>query len=203
MSDMSYKSLLSFSLLVALAIPVSAAQVGEPAPGFTATDINGKSHKLSDYKGKIVVLESYNFDCPFCANHVKTGAMQELQEFAAKNDVVWLLVNSTHKGHPSYRTPEQAKAEIKKHDLKVTAWLDDHSGEIGKLYGMRTTPHMFVINKEGLLAYDGAIDDKPASDGDPRKAKNYVRAALEKLLAGEGVEVSKTRPYGCAVKYGT
>ena len=144
------------TLLGAASVAFAAAEIGKPAPDFTATDINGQTHKLSDYKGKIVVLESYNYDCPFCANHFKTGAMQELQAELSGKGVVWLLVNSVNPKHPSYRTPEAAKKEWDSLKIKATAWLDDSSGQIGKAYGMKTTPQMFVINKDGVLAYQGA-----------------------------------------------
>lgn len=179
----------------------AAAEVGKPAPDFTGTDINGKTVKLADFKGKIIVLESYNSDCPFCHNHVKTGAMQELQKDLTTKGVIWLIVNSVNPNNPSHRTPEQAREEWTREKINATAWLDDSSGDIGHLYGMKTTPHMFVIDKDGTLVYDGAIDDRPSPGGDPRTAHNYVRDAVTKLLAGEKVEVSKTKPYGCAVHY--
>jgi peroxiredoxin len=179
-----------------------AAEIGKAAPGFTAADINGKIVKLSDYKGKIVVLESYNLDCPFCANHFMTGAMQELQKELTSKGIVWLMVNSVNPNNSSYRTPEQARGEWNKLKLNATAWLDDSSGKIGKEYGMRTTPHMFVVDKDGVLVYSGAIDDRASPDGDPRTAHNYVRDAVGKLLAGQKVTVSQTKPYGCGVKYG-
>ena len=180
----------------------AAAEIGKPAPDFSGTDINGKTIKLADYKGKIVVLESYNSDCPFCANHFQTGAMQELQKELTGKGVIWLMVNSVNAKHSSYRTPEQARAEWKSEKINATAWLDDNSGAIGKLYGMKTTPHLFVIDQSGALAYDGAIDDQPSPGGDPRKARNYVREAVGKIQAGEKVSVSQTKPYGCAVHYG-
>ena len=189
------------TLLTSTAALFAAAEIGKPAPGFTATDINGKTHNLSDYAGKIVVLEAYNLDCPFCHNHFKTGAMQELQAGMVARGVVWLMVNSTNPRSPSYRTPEKARKEWAAQKMKATAWLDDSSGEIGKAYGMRTTPHMFVIAKDGTLAYQGAIDDKAESSGDPRKARNYVRETVDKLLAGEKPSVTQTKPYGCGVKY--
>jgi peroxiredoxin len=184
-----------------LALAVQAVEVGKPAPDFTATDINGKTVKLSDYKGKIVVLESYNSDCPFCNNQYKTGAMQALQKDLAAKGVVWLLVNSVNPNNPSHRTPEQAKAELAAEKMDVTAWIDDSSGAVGHLYGMKTTPHMFVIDKNGMLVYDGAIDNKPDPFHDPSKAQNYVSEAVNALLAGKPVEVSQTKPYGCSVKY--
>jgi peroxiredoxin len=186
--------------LVALGV-ARAAEVGKPAPDFTATDIEGKTHKLSDYKGKIIVLESYNLDCPFVGNHYKTGAMQELQAELTAKGVVWFVVNSVNAKHPSYRPPEKARQEWAAQKMKATAWLDDSSGNIGRAYGMKTTPHMFVIAKDGTLAYAGAIDDRPASEGDPRTARNYVREAVEALLAGKPVPVAQTKPYGCGVKY--
>ena len=179
----------------------AAAEICKPAPDFTAKDIEGKTVKLSDYKGKIVVLESYNLECPFCANHFKTGAMQELQKEMTSKDVVWLMVNSVNPKHPNYRTPEQARAEWKSEKISATAWLDDSSGVVGKAYGMKTTPQMFVIDKTGTLVYNGAIDDKNTADHDPRKARNYVREAVGKVQAGEKVETAETKPYGCSVKY--
>jgi len=180
----------------------AAAEVGQPAPDFTATDINGKTHKLSDYEGKIVVLESYNLDCPFVHNHYRSGAMQELQRDMTAKGIVWLVVNSVNAKHPSYRAPEAARKEWAAQKMAATAWLDDSSGKIGKAYGMRTTPDMFVIDKQGVLVYQGAIDDRAASKGDPRTARNYVREAVQKLQAGEKLPVSQTKPYGCGVKYG-
>lgn len=197
------KQLLSLVAGLALAsgLAHAGAQVGRPAPDFTAQDITGKTHKLSDYQGKIVVLEAYNLDCPYCANHFKTGAMQELQAELVGKGVVWFVVNSTHAKHPSYRPPEKARQEFEAQKMRATAWLDDSSGAIGKAYGMKTTPHLFVIDKQGVLAYAGAIDDRPAAEGDPRKARNYVREAVKALLAGDKVAVAETKPYGCGVKY--
>jgi peroxiredoxin len=187
--------------IVASALLLHAVEVGQPAPDFTATDIDGKTHRLADFKGKIVVIEAYNLDCPYCANHYKTGAMQELQAYATSKGVVWLLVNSVNPKHPNYRTREAAKKECEAQKIKATAWIDDSSGTLGKAYGLKTTPHLIIIDKNGNIAYDGAIDDKPATSGDPRKARNYVREALDQLLAGEKVAVTKTKPYGCSVKY--
>jgi len=195
------KTIFAFTTMLALAASAFAVEIGKTAPDFTGTDINGKTVKLSDYKGKLVVIESYNSDCPFCHNHYKTGAMQDLQKELAAKGVVWLLVNSVNPKNFSHRTPEQAKQEMADEKMDVTAWLDDSSGAIGHLYGMKTTPHMFVIAADGTLAYDGAIDDRPAPSGDPRTAKNYVRAAVDALLAGKPVEVPQTKPYGCAVHY--
>jgi peroxiredoxin len=195
------KKLTALLATMALATATFAVEIGKPAPDFTGTDINGKTIKLSDYRGKIVVIESYNSDCPFCRNHYKTGAMQELQKNLEAKGVVWLIVDSVSKDNFSYRTPTQAQKEMADQKMHVTAWLDDSSGAIGHLYGMKTTPHMFVIAADGTLVYDGAIDNRPAPFGDPRTAKNYVSAAVDELLAGKPVAISQTKSYGCAVHY--
>ena len=193
----------TFTLLATLTLAASAfaLEIGKPAPDFAGTDINGKTVKLSDYKGKIVVIESYNSDCPFGHNHYASGAMQELQKDLAAKGVVWLLVDSVSPKNFSYRTPEQARKESADLKIAATAWLDDHTGDIGHLYGMKTTPHCFVVAADGTLVYDGAIDDRPQPFGDPRTAKNYVRAAVDELLAGKPVTVKQTKPYGCGVHY--
>jgi peroxiredoxin len=193
----------TLAILTALTFTASvfAVEVGKPAPDFTGTDINGKTIKLSDYKGKIVVIESYNSDCPFCHNHYTTGAMQELQKDLAAKGVVWLMVDSVNTKNFSYRTPEQARKESADLRIAATAWIDDNSGAIGHLYDMKTTPHTFVIAADGTLVYDGAIDNRPAPFGDPRTAKNYVSAAVDELLAGKSVTVAQTKPYGCGVHY--
>jgi peroxiredoxin len=195
------KKILALFAGLALTGSAFAVEIGKPAPDFTGTDINGQTVKLSDYKGKIVVLESYNSDCPFCHNHYATGAMQELQRDLAAKGVVWLLVDSVNTKNFSYRTPEQARKEFADLKIAATAWIDDHSGEIGYLYGMKTTPHVFVIAADGTLVYDGAIDDRPQPFGDPRTARNYVREAVNDLLAGKPVAVAQTKPYGCGVHY--
>jgi peroxiredoxin len=190
-------------LFAVVSAALAAAEVGKPAPEFTATDINGQAHKLSDYKGKVVVLESYNLDCPFCHNHYRSGAMQELQRDLTAKGVVWLLVNSVSPKYPNHRSAEAARKEWASQKINATAWLDDSSGAVGKAYAMRTTPHMFVIDARGMLVYEGAIDDRPAPNGDPRTAHNYVREAVQKLQAGDKLAVSQTKPYGCGVKYGS
>jgi peroxiredoxin len=195
------KKALALLAAMALATAAFAVEVGKPAPDFTGTDINGKTVKLSDFKGKIVVLESYNSDCPFCNNQYKSGAMQDLQKDLAAKGIVWLLVNSVNPKNFSHRTPDQAKQEIADKKIVANAWIDDSAGTIGHLYGMETTPHMFVIAKDGTLAYDGAIDNQPDPFHDPRTANNYVRDAVNNLLAGKPIEVSQSKPYGCAVKY--
>jgi peroxiredoxin len=195
-------TLATLTLIAALALTTSAfaVEIGKTAPDFTGTDINGKTVKLSDYKGKIVVVESYNSDCPFCHNQYG-GATQALQKQLTSEGVVWLMVNSVNPHNSSHRTPAQAQQEWKDLNINATAWIDDSSGDIGHLYGMKTTPHCFVINKDGTLVYEGAMDDQPDPVHDPKAARNYVKEAVNDLMAGKPIEVSQTKPYGCAVHY--
>jgi len=195
------KRILTSLFAVTLAASAFALDINKPAPDFSGTDINGKTVKLSDFKGKIIVIESYNSDCPFCNNQYKTGAMPELQKELAAKGVVWLIVNSVNPKNPSHRTADQAKAEFGAKNITAAAWIDDSSGAIGHLYGMQTTPQMFVIDKDGKLVYDGAIDDQPDPSHDPKTAHNYVKETVNDLLTGKPVEVSQTKPYGCGVKY--
>ena len=194
------KRTLALATLLGLATSLFAAEIGKPAPDFTGTDITGKTIKLTDYKGKIVVLESYNSDCPYCHNHYQ-GAAQELQKEFTGKGVVWLLVNSVGTKNSSHRTPAEAQKEWSALNIAATAWIDDAAGTIGRAYDMKTTPHLFVIAADGKLAYDGAMDDHAKPFGDPRTAKNYVRAAISELLEGKPVTVKATKPYGCAVHY--
>ena len=194
-------TLLLTTLLLSGTMAFAEAVVGKAAPGFTGKDIEGKTHKLSDYKGKIVVLEAYNLDCPFCANHFQTGAMQAAQKQVTDQGGIWLVVNSTNPRSSGYRSPEQARKEFAAQKMHATAWMDDHDGTIGQAYGLKTTPHMIVIGADGKVAYDGAIDDAAVTEGDPRKARNYVLEAFNALKDGKPVTVTQTKPYGCGIKY--
>lgn len=197
------------SLLTALVIGVGfagAAQaeaiVGEAAPEIEATDIHGEAFKLSDHKGEIVVLEWNNNECPFVKKHYDSGNMQRLQEAATKDGVKWVSIVSSAEGKQGHVTPEEAMAILEERGAKVTTQLLDPSGEIGKAYGAKTTPHMFIVDKDGVIAYAGAIDDNSSPNPDViAESKNYVTAALASLKAGEPIEVSSTAPYGCGVKY--
>ena len=193
----------ALAVLALSAAPAMAApEIGKAAPEFTATDSNGKSHKLSDFKGKTVVLEWTNPECPYVVKHYDSKNMQKLQEEATAKDVVWLSINSGAEGKQGHLTDEAANKYIADKGAKQTAYLLDGTGEIGKAYDAKTTPHMFVIDKDGVLVYDGAIDDNDsANPADAAGAKNYVTAALDALAAGKPVETSKTKPYGCGVKY--
>ena len=178
------------------------AEIGQPAPDFTLTDTMGQSHMLSALKGKFVVLEWTNFDCPFVKKHYGTDNMQKLQKAYAEKGVVWLSINSSAEGKQGNYPPEKWNEMIKAKGAAATAVLLDPDGTVGRLYGAKTTPHMFVINAEGTLIYKGAIDDESSFDPETVKgAKNYVEAALESAMAGKPVETPSTQSYGCSVKY--
>jgi len=180
----------------------ATVRVGSPAPNFTAKTSTGQTVNLSDYKGKVVVLEWTNHECPFVVKHYSTGNMQKLQQEAKAKGVVWFSVVSSAPGQQGFVTAEQANAVVKEKKASPTAVLLDPDGTLGKLYGARTTPHMFVIDKAGQLQYMGAIDDAPSlANQDVTKANNYVRAALGQIMAGQKVTTSTTQPYGCSVKY--
>jgi peroxiredoxin len=180
----------------------AAAIVGQPAPAFTLTDSNGQTRSLSDFKGKIVVLEWWNYQCPFVGKHYGGGNMQKLQKTWTGRDVVWLTVSSSSPGKQGYVDGPKANALMKEKGGAPTAILLDHDGTVGRAYGARTTPHMFVIDKKGTLVYEGGIDDKPSTDvADLATATNYVEAALEEVSAGRPVSTPTSEPYGCSVKY--
>ena len=180
----------------------AAVEPGEVAPDFTLTDSKGASHKLSDFRGKLVVLEWLNHECPFVKKHYSGGNMQKLQhEYTAKG-VVWLSIISSAPGKQGHRTGPQAEADTKDKNAAPTAVLLDPSGEVGKKYDAKTTPEMFVLDKEGKILYAGAIDSIKSTDSaDIAKAENHVRQALDAALAGQPVPKPKTTPYGCSVKY--
>jgi peroxiredoxin len=195
-----------FVLFLAMAVAsmpgMAAAKVGAMAPDFTVTDMNGKSHKLSDFAGKFVVLEWLNYGCPFVGKHYGSGNMQALQKEWTSKGVVWLSVISSAPGQQGHSSPEKAKADYKAKGSNATTVILDESGVLGKTYGARTTPHMFVIDPKGHLIYNGGIDDKPSTDqADVKTAKNYVSAALSEAMAGKAVTTATSQPYGCNVKY--
>jgi peroxiredoxin len=188
-------AVLTFAFTLACDASASAT-VGEPAPGFTLTDLHGEEHSLSDYRDRVVVLEWINPKCPFSERHAKEGTMIEL----AGRDVVWLAVNSTNPEARDHMTPEEHLAYNRKYGIEYPV-LEDPTGEVGKAYGAKTTPQMYVIGEDGTLLYDGAIDDDPLARSDPEERTNYVASALEALGAGRAVEPATTKPYGCTVKY--
>jgi peroxiredoxin len=196
-------SMLRAGFVLALAATALAVRVGDPAPGFTSIDSNGKSQKLSDYKGKYVVLEWHNQGCPYTKKHYESGNMQRLQKEWTAKGVVWFTVISSAPGMQGFVTPSQENDYLKEMKAAPTAVLMDPGGTLGKLYDAKTTPHMYIIDPQGTLIYQGAIDDKPTADqADIQGAKNYVSVALTEALAGKPVSDAATRPYGCSVKYG-
>jgi peroxiredoxin len=197
------KTFLALSAAIALALTAQAApEIGKPAPDFTLKDLDGKEHKLSDLKGKTVVLEWVNYGCPFVKKHYASKNMQNLQKEATADGVVWLAICSSAPGKQGNETPDTGANLTKELGSNATAYLVDEDGKVGKLYGAKTTPEMFVINKEGNVVYMGAIDDKPAPSPDSIKgAVNYVKAALADIKAGKPVATATTKSYGCSVKY--
>lgn len=203
-SFVSLSAVLMLSAWAFTATPASAmAVVGQPAPNFSATDDNGKTVSLSDYKGKIVVLEWTSSECPFVKKHYDSGNMQKLQKQAKAAGVVWLSVDSSGAKNPGYMDAAAAQAWIKSRNAAPTDLLIDETGAVGHLYGAKTTPHMFVIDKAGNVAYAGAIDSVASPDPhDIAGATNYVQAALASIEAGKPVATPETKSYGCGVKYG-
>ncbi len=191
----------AFALCLSV-VAAMAATVGEPAPAFTAMDMEGRSVSLADYKGRHVVLEWVNPGCPFVRKHYDSGNLQATQKGAAAKGVVWLAINSTATSHVDYLAPAQLSAWMRGQGAAVSATLLDTSGTIGRSYGARTTPHMYLIDPKGMLVYAGAIDSRPtANPADIAGATNWVNQALVEALAGKPVSTATTRPYGCSVKY--
>ncbi|MBA2467429.1 MAG: thioredoxin family protein [Sphingomonas sp.] len=195
--------LIAFTALAVIAAPASAAPViGKPAPNFVAADVNGKAVSLSDFRGKAVVIEWNNPECPFVKKHYGSGNMQKTQAAAAKDGVVWLSINSGAPGKQGHMSGPEAKAFVAEAGARPTAYLLDPRGVVGNAYDAKTTPHMYLVNKAGTLVYAGGIDDKPTPNpADINGARNHVLAALAELKAGKPVSVATSRPYGCAVKY--
>lgn len=188
---------------IAMASPLAAAQKnGALAQDFKLTDINGKTVQLSQFRGKTVVLEWHNPGCPFVAKHYNSGNMQATQKSARQQGAVWLTINSGAKGKQGHMSGPEAKALIAKQDIQSSNYLLDSKGLVGKAYGARTTPHMYIIDDSGTLVYQGGIDDKPTADpADIKIARNHVLAALKEIKSGDKVSIAQSRPYGCSVKY--
>jgi peroxiredoxin len=194
--------LLALALLPLSTAAYAAPEVGKPAPEFMMDDTKGEHVMLSAYKGKTVVLEWTNPDCPFVHKHYDGGNMQALQKEATADGVVWISIDSSAKGKEGNYSADELNKIYADKKANFSNLLIDETGTIGELYGAKTTPHMFVINKDGTLVYAGAIDDKSGTDKEETKtAKNYVRAALSDLKAGKPIETPSTNPYGCGVKY--
>lgn len=192
---------LSFAVIL-LAGPVTAQQATDaPAGNFRLTDMNGKPVQLSDYRGRIVVLEWNNPGCPFVQKHY-AGNMQKTQAAARRDGAVWLTINSGAPGKQGHMTGPEARRFVADVKAQPTAYLLDPEGKVGRGYAAKTTPHMYIVDAKGVLRYQGGIDDKPTAEkADIATARNHVLAALAELKAGKPVSVAETRPYGCSVKY--
>lgn len=191
------------ALMVAASVAVHAdVRLGQDAPNFTLTGMHGRQVSLDKFRGRFVVLEWTNPECPFVRKHYGSGNIPSLQRRYTGKGVVWLSINSSAAGREGYRTPAQALATVKAQKAAPTDVLLDHAGTVGHLYGARTTPHLFLISPKGKLLYMGGIDSIPTHDvEDLPRAKNYIAAALDEALAGKSVRIGTSMPYGCSVKY--
>ncbi|MBK1672176.1 thioredoxin family protein [Ectothiorhodospira shaposhnikovii] len=204
MKHPSFRLLLAIALLLGLTIPAFAApRVGEPAPDFSVVDTAGNTHNLADYRGQMVVLEWTNHECPFVIKHYQPGNMQNQQRLAREtHDAVWLTVISSKPGSQGHVSAARADELTQSREAYPSAVLLDESGDMGRAYDARVTPHMYIIDAEGILRYMGGIDSNPSSNPeDIPEATQYVVAALEDLAAGRDVAQPVTRPYGCTIKY--
>lgn len=196
------KALLGLALGIASFGALAAANVGQPAPAFTAVGADGKPLSLEALRGKTVVLEWTNADCPFVKKHYESGNIPRLQEEEVAKGIVWLQVISSAPGQQGYVDGKTAAKLNEYRDAKPSNTVLDPDGKIGKLYGAQTTPHFFIVDAKGTLVYKGAIDSIASVDaGDIARADNYVKAALDSLAAGKKIEHASTKPYGCSVKY--
>ncbi|HKV12806.1 MAG TPA: thioredoxin family protein [Thermoanaerobaculia bacterium] len=191
-------SLLVAALVVASAPAFAVGTVGEKAPAFSLKGVDGKTYSLADFKGKVVVLEWLNPNCPFSDRHAREKTMSELVK--KHGEIVWLGINSTNADHPNFLSPAEHQAWAKKNGVNY-AILYDETGKTGKAYDAKTTPHLFIVDKEGKIAYNGAIDDDPAGRKDKSERSNYVNAGLFAEKSGKSPDPASTKPYGCSIKY--
>jgi peroxiredoxin len=201
---MKTKSILTIlaSLATTTLLAIDSPLVGSAAPDFSLTDAKGKTHSLSQYKGKYIVLEWFNPECPFVKKHYGGGNMQKLQQEYTGKGVVWFSIDSSAPGSEGNLSPEQAEKVTTAWKTKQTALLLDPEGKAGRAYGAKNTPHMFVIDPQGKVVYEGAIDNKATPNpADIPSSTNYVKVALDESLAGKPVTTANTKPYGCSVKY--
>lgn len=200
LTRLALASLVAFGLSAGAAL--AAPKIGEAAPDFTLTDAEGKTHSLSDFRGRTVVLEWTNHDCPFVKKHYDGENMQAQQREAGESDIVWLVLNSSAPGLQGHVSPEEAKAIAARWNKAHTAYLFDTDGTVGRAYDAKVTPHMYVVDAEGVLVYNGAIDSiRSADPADIPEALQYVRTGLAEMAAGQPLSNPLTQPYGCSIKY--
>lgn len=196
------RALFTLSLLTLAAAAHAVPAVGQPAPDFTLKDAAARTVRLSDYRGKVVVLEWTNPGCPYVRKHYDSGNMASTQQDAASKGAVWLSINSTEKGHWDYLEPAKVVAWQQERKVRPTATLMDEEGVAGRAWGARTTPHMYIVDAQGRLVYAGGIDSiASSSQADVARAVNYVKQGLAEIAAGKPVSAPTTRPYGCSIKY--
>lgn len=199
------KKFIGMALVLALAAPAALAadaRIGAPAPAFTLSDLDGETRSLEEFAGKTVVLEWTNHECPFVVKHYNSNNIPRQQAAATGEGVVWLVINSSAPGKQGNVAAEQAREIQSDWGASQTAYLFDTDGAVGRAYGAKTTPHMYIIDADGVLRYNGAIDSIPSADiGDLDQAEQYVELALAELAAGRPVSRPLTQPYGCSVKY--
>lgn len=188
-------------IILSLVAFADGPAIGEKAPDFTLTDTNGKTHTLSDYRGKVVVLEWTNPNCPFVVRHYRDDLMPALQRKYGEKGVVWLVINTTHPEHRDFETNESLNEIFTEWNEAYRAQLADLDVSVGRAYNALTTPQMYIIDKEGILRYNGAIDDDPRGSKPHAERVQYFQVALDQVLDGKPVETPTTRPYGCTVKY--
>ncbi len=198
-----YLAMMLAGVMLLLSAPLLAIQKnGAPAHNFTLINSFGKAVKLSQFRGRTVVLEWHSPQCPFVGKHYISGNMQKTQKVARQKGVVWLTINSSGRGKQGYLTGKQAQSEARETRSRASHYLLDHSGRVGKAYGARTTPQIYIVNTKGIVVYQGAIDNKPsANPKDIKTARNHVIAALNEIKAGKPISVKRSRSYGCAIKY--
>jgi hypothetical protein len=200
--SLSRRLLIACTALTFVAAAAAAPSVGQGAPDFTLKDASGKSVKLSDFRGKYVVLEWTNPGCPYVRKHYNSGNMPATQKDATAKGAVWLAINSTERESYDYLPPAKLVAWLQERKSQPSAVLMDEQGTAGMAYGARTTPHMYIVDPQGRLVYAGGIDSIPSSNADDiKRAVNYVRQGLDEALAGKPISQATTRPYGCSIKY--
>lgn len=195
------QTIVSLAILFWTSPLLAAVEIGSPAPEFSVKDINGNSVSLAEMRGNYVVLEWFNIGCPYVRKHYNNSDMQSLQKLFVDNKISWITINSTAESHQDFRNLEESKKLVAKLGINSSAFVLDVSGEIGRSFGAKTTPHLYIIDPKGTLVYQGAIDDMADVDSDPKSANNYLKAALKEIMEKKPITAAETKAYGCSIKY--